>query len=252
MYSPAVEAITGPFGNPNTILKKIIGLDLRKNELLEEAEAITHALINDKKPMHVARDTTDLMAFGVGSMIAKMVTTKIIENPDQAYQVLHQAFTRNALKNEKALRFSRRTVLATLKENGVIPEKTALKDVKPAGSLPNTQEIGRVIEEVLKIPLSQIQSSERSQSVIRGRFYMIWVMRFICGHSLTHIGKQVGGRDHTSVINGINQLTRRRERIDGVQAEVDNICDAADLLAIRRCHQLLINQLPTSRIRRIH
>lgn len=252
MFSPAAEAQIGPFGNPDTTMSAQVGLSLRKNAVLEEAQTIADALINGKKAIHVARDAQDVMAYGIGCMMAKMASGKVIEDLRQAFYVLHQAFPFSTVEGEKGLRMNRRTVIATLKENGIVSEKASIKDIKPAGSLPTIQEIGAIVESVMKVSLTQIQSKKRSRSMIDGRFCAIWVMRFACGHSLNHIGKQIGGRDHSSILNGIGQLDLARQQIPKKREEVDNILDAADLMAIKRSHKMRIDQLGTSNLRRVH
>jgi chromosomal replication initiation ATPase DnaA len=253
MTAIAQLVIEGPFGNPDTMISSP-SLNLRKNARLEEAREVTDALTSGKELILVARDTDDLMSYAVGSMIAKMLTKNVIDNVDECYDVLSQVFTVDALSGEKGYRFNRRTVFNTLQEGGIIREGLSIRDAKPAGTLPTISEISRIIENYTKINLDQIQSPARSRDIVDSRFFAIWAMRYVCGHSLTYIGEQMGNRDHTSILNGVNRVRTNRgaSTVPGQDAayrdQIDNICDESDVLALRRHHSILSRQ---SGIRRV-
>lgn len=247
-------AVEGPYGNPNTTISDQQGLSLRKNATLEEAWDICQAVLDGKDVIHVARGTDDLMSYGVGAMLAKMAKSGLLDDINDAYLKLSGRYTRETLKGERAYRFNRRTVFNSLQQFGLLRETLSIREAKPAGTLPTITEIARIIENYEHINLAQIQSPARSREIVKARFYAIWVMRYVCGHSLTYIGEQLGNRDHTSILNGVNRV-RAIRGTDSVSSEdagsreiIDNICDECDMLALRRHHSILMSQ---SGIRRV-
>jgi chromosomal replication initiation ATPase DnaA len=43
----------------------------------------------------------------------------------------------------------------------------------------------------------------RAARFVRARFAVAWVAQTVCGHSLKRIGRALGGRDHTTIINAV-------------------------------------------------
>lgn len=248
MHAIALTPPTGPFGNPDTLITPRTGIDLRKTECLQESISIFAALKSGKEIVHVARDTNDLMAYGIGTMIAKLCEKDPDLSSDLVFESLGQVFSKANLTKQAPYRLNRRTAFEHLQNEGFVHERLTIKTAKPASTLPTIAEIGKVVEEVTGFNLQQIQSSTRTAEYVTARFYAIWAMRFTCGHSLTHIGEYLGGRDHTSILNGINRVRNIRLESKIKSDTVDNICDDADLLALRRHHEILMRQ---SRIRRV-
>ena len=241
MHAIATHLEDGPFGNPDTMISPS-GLSLHKNPRLEEARDICMAILGGESPMKTAEDTRDLMSYAVGSMIAKLAKNGLATSPYVAFADLGKVFSPSRLEGDSAYRFSRRTVFETLSNRHMIQASTTIRDAKMAGTMPQVSEIGRVVESYTKIPLSQIQSPARSRKIVAARFITIWVMRTVCGHSLTHIGDQLGGRDHTSVLNGVNRIRELRAGDVAKRTLIDDICDEADMLAVRRQHSVLVRQ----------
>lgn len=55
------------------------------------------------------------------------------------------------------------------------------------------------------VSMNDIRSSRKSQDVTHPRFAFYWVAREMTGQSLPAIGRFLGGRDHTTVLNGIRR-----------------------------------------------
>lgn len=255
MFKMEKIAIEGPFGNPETQISNTQKLNLRKNVMLEEARDVCMDVMDGKQIIHIAQDAENLMGYSIGLMIAKMADRSIISNVDLAFEALDTVFTRENLAGKNAIRFNRRTVFNLLREFKIVREGVSIRDAKPAGTLPTISEIARIIENHYAISLEQIQSPARSRPIVQSRFIAIWVMRYVCGHSLSYIGDQLGKRDHTSILNGVNRI-RQIRGADGVTSNdaaerqrIDNICDEADYLALLRHHSILKSQ---SGIRRVH
>lgn len=248
MQAIAETLLTGPFGNPDTIISCPASLPLRKNARLEEAREICQEILDGRDLMFVARHTEDLMAYAVGSMIAKLSDKGLDVTPSHAFMELGRVFSRQRFEGNQAFRFSRRTVFDTLSCRGLLTQDITIRDAKQAGTLPTVAEISRIIENYTEVDLEQIQSPKRSRNIVRARFIAIWVMRTVCGHSLTYIGDQLGNRDHTSILNGVNRVRDIRASDAAERKMIDDICDESDILALRRQHGILLRQ---SSIRRV-
>ena len=217
------------------------GVDLRRNPLVEEARDIYLAALAGEERLAIAINAAHLMSYGIGSMIAKLELGGKIGNGEAVFDQMALVFTVRAMTADQPLRFNRRTVLDFLEKQQIIPENLSPKDAKPAGTTPNVSEVARVVENHTLINLEQIRSSCRQHPIVRARFLAIWAMRHVCGHSLTLIGEQLGNRDHTSVLNGVNRVRAMREDA-GERRIIDAICDEADALALRRHYNVLTSQ----------
>ena len=260
--SAMVRSITcsvaeGPFGNPDTrILEQTgfpqySGTDFHRTEntQLIEAEQICHDIINGKKKLvHVVRDVNDLMAYGIGAMIAKLAEEKLLKDSNDAFRMLEEVFTPETLGRKKAYRLSRRTVFDSLQQFGLIRKKLSIKKAKPGGTIPNITEISGIVERYKKVPRLKIQSPDRNRKVVNARFHIFWVMRYVCGYSLNDIGTRLN-RHHTTVLNGITNIDGIRKRSIADRQTVDNICDKSDMLGLCRHYNIMISNPGIHRIK---
>lgn len=59
-----------------------------------------------------------------------------------------------------------------------------------------------------RIPLIEMRSSRRPREVARPRQIAMFLSRELTANSLPMIGRQFGGRDHTTVIHAIRKVTQ--------------------------------------------
>jgi len=84
-----------------------------------------------------------------------------------------------------------------------------------------------IIEEVAKhfsVSVTEIKSQRRSRYVVIPRQMCFYLAKEITIRSTPHIGRQMGGRDHTTVLHGCKAMTKRMSA---------NPTLAADALAIK-------------------
>ena len=256
-HSVTCSVAQGPFGNHDTAIpehahSKNVTSDSNngRNTQLNEARKICHDLMNGKEPVHVVHDTKDLMSYAIGAMIAKLAKEKLLNDVNEAFAMLKKVFTQENLGRKKAYRLNRRTVFDSLQEFNLIKSKLSINKAKPGGTLPNIAEICSTIEKYKyrNITRAQIQSPNRRRDIVDARFHAMWVMRYVCGYSLSHIGKRLHDRDHTTVLNGVRKIRETRQKDAGDRETIDNICDECDILALRRHYETLTAK---SGIRRI-
>jgi chromosomal replication initiator protein len=85
-----------------------------------------------------------------------------------------------------------------------------LKDVFPQGEL--TQVTIRRIQEITSerfgLSLSELCGDKRSQGIVYPRQVAMYLSRELTDSSLPKIGKEFGGRDHTTVIHATSKIAR--------------------------------------------
>lgn len=71
------------------------------------------------------------------------------------------------------------------------------------------QKIARSIAKAYGYTLKELVSSRRNHHLARARQHAMWEIRRNTTLSLPHIGKILGGRDHTTIIHGLRQHEKR-------------------------------------------
>lgn len=174
--------------------------------------------------------------------------------------MLHYARRRNLLKQGVPLDILAKTLcqkVSEISEKGYASRILAIRglrdlqlvdpdvpdrSLKPAGTTPCIRSIATLMEDLRSIPFDTIISASRGKIVVRARFETIWVMRQVCGHSLTVIGKNVGGRDHTTVLNSLNKMNLEKMQDSGVKDALASLCEKADLIGIQKNRKILARQ----------
>lgn len=62
------------------------------------------------------------------------------------------------------------------------------------------------VSEVTGVPVADILSDRRAEELIRARHVAMWLARNRTGYSLPRIGRAIGGRDHTTVLNAVARV----------------------------------------------
>jgi chromosomal replication initiator protein len=85
-----------------------------------------------------------------------------------------------------------------------------LKDVFPQGDLPRVtiERIQEIISDRFGLSLDELCGDRRSQNIVYPRQVAMYLSRELTDSSLPKIGKQFGGRDHTTVIHATSKIAR--------------------------------------------
>jgi hypothetical protein len=75
---------------------------------------------------------------------------------------------------------------------------------------------------VLKI---DIVSQRRTVNVMLPRQIAMYLARMLTTRSLPEIGRQMGNRDHTTVLHAVRKIARMRETDAGLNAEIEQLID---------------------------
>jgi chromosomal replication initiator protein len=85
-----------------------------------------------------------------------------------------------------------------------------LRDVFPQGEGPEVSihRIQEMVSERFNIPLAELTGEKRSQNIVYPRQVAMYLSRELTDSSLPKIGKEFGGRDHTTVIHATSKIAR--------------------------------------------
>jgi chromosomal replication initiator protein len=85
-----------------------------------------------------------------------------------------------------------------------------LKDVFPQGDLPQVtiERIQEITSDRFGLSLDELCGDRRSQNIVYPRQVAMYLSRELTDSSLPKIGKQFGGRDHTTVIHATSKIAR--------------------------------------------
>ena len=85
-----------------------------------------------------------------------------------------------------------------------------LRDVFPQGEAAEVsiQRIQETVSDRFGLAVADLTGDKRSQSIVYPRQVAMYLSRELTDSSLPKIGKQFGGRDHTTVIHATSKIAR--------------------------------------------
>jgi chromosomal replication initiator protein len=85
-----------------------------------------------------------------------------------------------------------------------------LKDVFPQGEVQQVtiERIQELVSDRFSLTLEELCGDKRSQNIVYPRQVAMYLSRELTDSSLPKIGKQFGGRDHTTVIHATSKIAR--------------------------------------------
>ncbi|MDE2674615.1 MAG: hypothetical protein OXH65_05845 [Paracoccaceae bacterium] len=102
-------------------------------------------------------------------------------------------------------------------------DRIIVKDICGSGRIsPNL--FAEIMEEAEQMERGIINSRTRKMDIVMRRHMLMYIIHQTTPHSLQEIGKIMGGRDHTTVINGLRKVTERMETSPVQQALLDQFC----------------------------
>jgi chromosomal replication initiator protein len=145
------------------------------------------------------------------AILRKRVKTDNINVPDpQVLTFIASRVTTNIRELEGAL--TRVVAFCSLTGRPMNQElaQDVLKDVFPQGDLPQVtiERIQEIISDRFGLSLDELCGDRRSQNIVYPRQVAMYLSRELTDSSLPKIGKQFGGRDHTTVIHATSKIAR--------------------------------------------
>jgi chromosomal replication initiator protein len=100
---------------------------------------------------------------------------------------------------------------------------SALADLLPRRSELQPDDVVRKVSDIFGIPMDRMLGRDRSKEVALPRQIIMYLLREEANISLPQIGETLGGRDHTTVLYGIEKITDLLERDDRLRRQLIEI-----------------------------
>lgn len=102
--------------------------------------------------------------------------------------------------------------------------REALKDLLASYEhLITIENIQKMVAEYYNIKISDLKSKSRSRSVARPRQIAMALAKEFTQHSLPEIGREFGGRDHTTVMHACKTINELRDADSSIQEDYTNL-----------------------------
>jgi chromosomal replication initiator protein len=148
-----------------------------------------------------------------------------VDLPDEVSYLIASGIKADVRKLEGVL--NRLMLSASVQKVQTITEVMAqavLRDMQDRGEPAVTVErIQEVVGAFYKIPLHLLTSKKRSKEVATARQIAMYLARQLTNNSLPDIGRQFGGKDHTTVLHGCEKIKRLVESDTQFRAEIDQL-----------------------------
>jgi chromosomal replication initiator protein len=148
-----------------------------------------------------------------------------VELPDDVSYLIATQIKADVRKLEGAL--NRLVLHGSVVGKRSITEEMAqavLRDMLDRGEAVITIErIQEIVCAHFKVPLHVLTSNKRSKEVATARQVAMYLARQLTKHSLPDIGRQFGGKDHTTVLHGCEKIKRLVEGDAPFRAEIEQL-----------------------------
>jgi chromosomal replication initiator protein len=101
--------------------------------------------------------------------------------------------------------------------------RETLRDLPDADRPVSVTTIKQVVSEAFGIPVTELESAKRSQVVVAPRQLAMYLCRELTDATLPAIGREFGGRDHTTVLYAVQKITRRLHHDRREYDQVDDL-----------------------------
>ena len=143
--------------------------------------------------------------------------------PDEILDLVARKVQRNIRELEGALN----RVVVQREALGVplTPEMvdSALRDMLPQGNTVTSAMIVSKVCERCGLSAEDLVGRRRSAPIARARHIAMYLMREVTGASLPQIGRELGGRDHSTVLHGCNKISEEIEHDQQLRRDILNI-----------------------------
>ncbi len=147
-----------------------------------------------------------------------------IDVPDEIYTYIAEKITSNIRELEGAIKMIMSYHNLMNKEINLELAKEALKDYNTSNNREITLPIiAQNVEKYCNLKENEIKSSDKSKRISYPRQIAMYIMKEITDSSLVQIGDFFGGKDHSTVLHGINKIRKDMETDPSTKSIVDNI-----------------------------
>lgn len=99
-----------------------------------------------------------------------------------------------------------------------------LKDlIKTSNSLVTGKQIIKKVAEHFNIEVNDILGNKRVKELVYPRQVVMYLMRSVLKHSYPQIGESLGGKDHTTIMHGVNKIEKARKTDPMIESDIREI-----------------------------
>ena len=186
----------------------------------------------------VAATCKDTEAFGVGHMLWCLARRGVLADEAAVFVTLRKVFGAESDADSEGdgevLPCNRRTVIHTLRHAGLLDPALSVRVLKPGHVMPDLCDALTAVAVRFAVPAREIRGTCRSKPITEARFAVMAVQREITGVSYVRIGRDLGGRHHSSVMHAIASVVRRRREDPELDRTLTACADSADKAAVER------------------
>jgi len=97
------------------------------------------------------------------------------------------------------------------------------KQERPTISVIPIEEIQTQVGKFYGVSVKEIKSTKRTQNIVLARQVAIFLARELTDNSLPKIGKEFGGRDHSTVLHAYNKIKNMMVQDDSLRIEIETL-----------------------------
>jgi len=164
---------------------------------------------NFENRVAILQSKANVMNFEVDSKVLEYIADTITANVRE----LEGSLTRLA----HTAKIERRPVTVDL-------AKEVLKDMaRPNTKNFSTKKVLRAVAEHFAVEQSDLLGRKRVQEIVYPRQIMMYLLRYLLGHSQSQIGDELGGKDHTTVMHGVRKIEKLLKSDHQVERDLADI-----------------------------
>ena len=144
----------------------------------------------------IIKRKSDLLRLDVKNDVIEFIASKVKTNIRQLEGVVKKLDALKRLENKPPI---------------LSNAQLAIKDILNE-QLPIPVTIDKIIFEVSRsynVPHNEVRGKKRSQAIADARKMSMYIVREVCELSMEDIGKEFGGRDHSTVVYSINNVSQK-------------------------------------------
>ena len=101
--------------------------------------------------------------------------------------------------------------------------RETLRDLPDSDAPVSVATIKQVVSDAFGIPVPELESPKRSQAIVAPRQLAMYLCRELTDATLPAIGREFGGRDHTTVLYAVQKISRRLHHDRREYDQVDDL-----------------------------
>ncbi len=158
----------------------------------------------------IIKRKSDLLRLDIKNDAIEFIASKVKTNIRQLEGVVKKLDALKRLENKPPV---------------LINAQIAIKDILNE-QLPIPLTIDKIVEEVSRsysVNPADVKGKKRTQNIAEARKMAMYIVRQVCELSMEDIGKEFGGRDHSTVVYSISNVEQKMEKDSFYRANIEDI-----------------------------